>query len=55
MTTEQMEEVERMVRDKYPKSDDEKRGCQTEIFFRNMMRKEYREKLIKQYETIQTD
>lgn len=46
----QMEEVERKVMERYPKTDDERRGCQTEIFFRNQMRKEYREKLIKESE-----
>lgn len=48
MTTEQLETIERKVWEKYPKTDDEKRGCQTEIFFRTQMRKEYREKLIKE-------
>lgn len=42
MTT---EEIEKLVMIKYPKTDDEKRGCQTEIFFRNKMREEYRNKL----------
>lgn len=55
MTTEQLEIIERKVWERYPKSEDERRGCQTEIMFRNLMRKEYREKLIKEYETIQTN
>lgn len=51
MTTEQLETIERKVWEKYPKTDDERRGCQTEIFFRTQMRKEYREKLIKELNT----
>lgn len=39
------EEVELKVWEKYPKTADERRGCQTEIFFRNKMREEYRKKL----------
>jgi len=46
MTTEMLEEIERKVREKYPKDEDERRGCQTAITIRNLMRKEYREKLI---------
>lgn len=46
MTTEQQlstEEIETEVMRRYPKNEDERRGCQTAIGMRNQMRKEYRE------------
>lgn len=48
MTTEALEIIELKVKERYPKDEDERRGCQTAITIRNLMRKEYREKLIKE-------
>lgn len=45
MTTEvvmQHEEIEQEVRRRYPKNEDERRGCQTAITMRNSMRNDYR-------------
>lgn len=45
MTTEQImqhEEIEKEVMRRYPKNEDERRGCQTAIGMRNNMRNEYR-------------
>lgn len=44
MTT---EEINLEVMRRYPKNEDERRGCQTTIVMRNGMRKEYSECLIR--------
>lgn len=48
MTTEimQHEEIEAEVRRRYPKNEDEGRGCQTAITIRNSMRNDYRKILV---------
>lgn len=48
MTTEimQHEEIEAEVRRRYPKNEDERRGCQTAITIRNSMRNDYRKILV---------
>lgn len=42
----QHDEIEVEVMRRYPKNDDERRGCQTAIGIRNNMRNEYRKILV---------